>query len=187
MINYSEIMHKKQFTRALNRLSILVCMLVCMAGTTHAQITIPGTKVTFNLSNNWKYLSTTQSDNKTIGYLYCSQIPKVSEEGDSTLPFLKIVVRKNYTGTVFDYAFERYNNQPYQSMDDYVSGPGLPKTGGLGYVGAYTNTRDGKDYQFMMVYFKEKNTIVEFRLETTRDTYSDAEAEFVEILNSISF
>ena len=182
-------MHRKQFTKALNRLNILVGMmlLVCFAGTSHAQVAIPGTKVAFNLPSDWKYLNTSQIEDGTNSYLYCSQTPRVSEEGDSTLPFLKIVVRKNYSGTVFDYAFERYNNQPYQSMDDYVSGPGLPKSGGLGYVGAYTNTRDGKDYQFMMVYFKEKNTIVEFRLETTRDTYPDAEAEFVEILNSISF
>jgi hypothetical protein len=38
-----------------------------------------------------------------------------------------------------------------------------------------------------MVYFMVQNTVVEFRLETTKDTYSQMEAEFVSILKSLTF
>jgi basic membrane protein A len=57
----------------------------------------------------------------------------------------------------------------------------------MGYVGAYTNVKDKKDYQFRMVYFKVQNTIVEFRLETTRATYPLMEKEFEAILKSLKF
>ena len=80
-----------------------------------------------------------------------------------------------------------YGKEPYQSLTDYTEGLGLPKTGGMGYVGAYTNVKDGKDYQFRMVYFKAQNAVVEFRLETTRATYPMMEKEFIGILKSLTF
>ena len=51
----------------------------------------------------------------------------------------------------------------------------------------YTHTKNHKDYQFRMVYFKEGNTAVEFRLETTRATYPQMEEEFLSILKSMKF
>ena len=36
-----------------------------------------------------------------------------------------------------------------------------------------------------MTYFLSKRTSVEFRLETTKDTFNDMEFEFKDILNSI--
>jgi hypothetical protein len=75
--------------------------------------------------------------------------------------------------------------QPFQSVDEYTKGPGLPRKGGIGYMGAYTNPADQKDYQFLMTYFKDKNTIVEFRLETTKDTFEEMEFEFNDILGTL--
>ena len=54
-------------------------------------------------------------------------------------------------------------------------------------MGAYTDVQDKKDYQFRMVYFKVQNTVVEFRLETTRATYPMMEKEFIAILKSLTF
>ena len=160
---------------------------LCYAGGVDAQeAKIPGTKVSFTFPDQWKYLKTTKVDGNTDIYLYC-RTASVSADGDTSLPFLRIYVRKNYAPSVFELAFERYSAQPYQSMTDYVKGLGLPKSGGLGYVGAYTNSKNGKDYQFRMVYFKEDSTAVEFRLETTRETYSQMEEEFDRILESIKF
>ena len=72
-------------------------------------------------------------------------------------------------------------------IKDYTTGLGLPKTGGMGYIGAYTNVNDKRDYQFRMVYFKVQNTIVEFRLETTKATYPQMAKEFESILGSLTF
>lgn len=156
-------------------------------GQLYAQETkIPGTQVSFTFPGQWKYLKTTQVDGNTDTYLYC-RTESVSNQGDTTLPFLRIYVRRNYAPSVFELAFERYSVQPYQSMTDYVKGLGLPKGGGLGYVGAYTNSKNGKDYQFRMVYFKEGSTAVEFRLETSRATYAQMEKEFENILESMKF
>ena len=52
-------------------------------------------------------------------------------------------------------------------------------------MGLYTNPADGKDYKFIMTYFKSLNTVVEFRLETTEDTFHEMEFEFDDVLNSI--
>jgi hypothetical protein len=74
---------------------------------------------------------------------------------------------------------------PYQSLWEFSEGQGLPASGGLGYIGAYTNPSDEKDYQFYMTYFKDKKTFVEFRLETTKDTFEQMNFEFTDILGSI--
>ena len=119
-------------------------------------------------------------------YLYCyTREVLIDAEGDTALPFLRIYVNTAYEGDVYELAYERFEQQPFQSIDEYTSGPGLPKNGGLGYVGAYTNPNDEKDYEFLMTYFQDKKGIVEFRLETSLDTFDDMEFEFRDILSSI--
>lgn len=164
----------------------LIAMLLLGLGA-QAQVSIPGTKVQFAFPSKWKYLSSEKVDGNTQMYLYYYAERAIAAQGDTTLPFLRIYVRKNFKSTVDDYVFERYSKEPYQSLGDYTSGLGLPKSGGWGYVGAYTNVRDKKDYQFRMVYFKQGSTVVEFRLETTRATYPMMENEFEAILKSLTF
>lgn len=171
----------------LRRLLTVALFVVVFGAVAQAQVSIPGTKVKFNFPSKWKYLNTEKVDANTLRYLYYYTDQVVASKGDTTLPFLRIYVRKNYTASLFDFVFERYSKEPYQSLSDYTEGLGLPKTGGMGYVGAYTNVQDKKDYQFRMVYFKVQNTVVEFRLETTRATYAMMEKEFVNILKSLTF
>ena len=109
----------------------------------------------------------------------------VDMEGDTVLPFLRIYVNKRYDGDLFELAYERYEKQPYQSLKEYSKGDGLPSSGGIGYIGAYTNPADQKDYQFYMTYFVDRGTVVEFRLETTKDTFDEMDFEFKDILSSI--
>ena len=163
----------------------LVMLMVC--GVVQAQVTIPGTKVKFTFPSKWKYLSTEKVDANTQCYLYyyCNKV--VASHGDTTLPFLRIIVRKNYSKPIYDFVFERYTKEPYESLGDYTQGLGLPKAGGMGYTGAYTNVKDKKDYQFRMVYFLAQGAAVEFRLETTRATYRQMEKEFEAILKSLTF
>ena len=165
----------------------VVFFVVMLGGVAEAQVSIPGTKVKFTFPSKWKYLNTEKVDANTQRYLYYYTDKVVAAKGDTTLPFLRIYVRKNYTAPIFDFVFDRYSKEPYQSLSDYSEGLGLPKSGGMGYVGAYTNVQDKKDYQFRMVYFKVQNTVVEFRLETTRATYSQMEKEFIAILKSLTF
>ncbi|MBR3412264.1 MAG: hypothetical protein IKG81_06215 [Bacteroidales bacterium] len=163
-------------------------LFVLMLGSyAQAQVSIPGTKVKFTFPSKWKYLKSEKVDANTQMYLYYYTDKVVASHGDTTLPFLRIFVRKNYTDPIYDFVFERYNKEPYQSLSDYTKGLGLPKSGGMGYIGAYTNVKDKKDYQFRMVYFQSQNTMVEFRLETTRATYSMMEKEFDAILKSLKF
>ena len=119
-------------------------------------------------------------------YLYCyTGHVVVDSEGDTILPFLRIYVNKNYSGDLYELAYNRYVAQPYQSLKEYSKGDGLPSSGGIGYIGAYTNPADQKDYQFYMTYFTNNKTAVEFRLETTKDTFDDMDFEFKDILGSI--
>lgn len=166
--------------------AILAVMLLLGAGA-QAQVSIPGTKAKFTFPGKWKYLSSEKVDGNTQMYLYYYADRTIAYKGDTTLPFLRIYVRKNYKSTIDDFVFERYSKEPYQSLSDYTSGLGLPKSGGWAYVGAYTNVRDNKDYQFRMVYFKQGSTVVEFRLETTRATFSMMEKEFEGVLKSLTF
>lgn len=177
----------KQRHSIIVRLLCAVMLLVGVGSSVQAQVAIPGTKVQYKFPSKWKYLSSQKVDANTMQYLYCYVAKPVVSKGDTVLPFLRIYVKKNYTKEVFDFAFERYSKEPYQSLTDYTTGLGLPKAGGLGYIGAYTNVRDKKDYQFRMVYFKAGNTIVEFRLETTRATYGMMEKEFEGVLKSLKF
>ncbi|MBR4505555.1 MAG: hypothetical protein IKP21_02135 [Bacteroidales bacterium] len=169
-------------------LKILVtALLLAVSTVATAQIGIPGTQVTFRLnSDDWRYLRTFQLDDGADVYLYCyiGQL-LLDDEGDTVLPFLRIYVNEDYDGDIYELAYERYMQQPFQSLNEYTHGSGLPKRGGLGYVGAYTSPSDQKDYQFMMTYFKDGDVTVEFRLETTKDTFQEMEFEFNDILESI--
>ncbi len=166
---------------------LMMFTMLMVTGTAMSQITIPGTEVSFRLNGeDWRYLRTYKMDDGADMYLYCyTREVFVDAEGDTALPFLRIYVRPNYTDDLYDLIYERYERLPYQAIDDYTKGPGLPKSGGVGYVGLYTNPADGKDYKFIMTYFKSLNTVVEFRLETTEDTFHEMEFEFDDVLNSI--
>lgn len=161
--------------------------ILMMGGAVQAQVSIPGTKVKFTFPSKWKYLESERVNANTQMYLYYYADRVVVSQGDTTLPFLRIYVVKNYSDPIFNFVFERYSKEPYQSLSDYTQGLGLPKSGGMGYIGAYTNVQDKKDYQFRMVYFQVQNSVVEFRLETTRATYSMMEDEFEAILKSLTF
>ncbi len=166
---------------------IVTALLLAVATAATAQIGIPGTQVTFRLNgDDWRYLRTFQLDDGADVYLYCYIGQLILDgEGDTVLPFLRIYVNEDYDGDIYELAYERYMIQPFQSLNEYTHGAGLPKHGGLGYVGAYTNPGDQKDYQFMMTYFRDGDAVVEFRLETTKDTFKEMEFEFNDILESL--
>ena len=166
---------------------ILTALMVVVAGIASAQLTIPGTNITYRLnSEDWRYLRTFELAKGGDVYLYCyTGHVLVDMEGDTVLPFLRIYVNKDYDGDLYELAYERYEAQPFQSLKEYTKGEGLPSKGGIGYIGAYTNPTDQKDYQFYMTYFKDRGTSVEFRLETTKDTFEEMDFEFKDILSSI--
>lgn len=147
------------------------------------QIHIPNTNVTIDLpSNEWNYLKTIRIDDNTDIYLYIyTDQPVVDSTGDTILPFLRVYVHRNYSGSAYELAYERFLLQPFQSMQEYADG--LPSAG-IGYVGAYRSREDQKDYQFRMIYFKDKNTGVEIRMETTGDTYARFDKRFDQILRT---
>ena len=152
-----------------------------------AQLTIPGTKFTFRLNgDDWHYLQTYALPEGGDVYLYCytGQV-MLTAGGDTALPFLRVYVNRDCDGDLYELAYERYVQQPFQSLHEFSSGDGIPAGGGIGYVGAYTNPSDGRDYQFYMTYFKDRKSCVEFRLETTRDTFEEMDFEFKDILGSV--
>ena len=166
---------------------LVLAALLLVSGTTMAQFTIPGTAVSFKLDNTeWRYLRTFTEKAGINVYYYCYVGEVITDaEGDTVLPLMRIYVRDNYQGDVYELAYERYEQQPYQSLREWTKGEGLPRSGGLGHEAMYTNPTDQQDYHFLMTYFKDHRTIVEFRLETTRDTYEEMEVKFKKILNSI--
>ena len=166
---------------------ILTALMVVVAGIASAQLTIPGTNITYRLnSEDWRYLRTFELAEGGDVYLYCyTGHVLVDMEGDTVMPFLRIYVNKDYDGDLYELAYERYEAQPFQSLKEYTKGEGLPSKGGIGYIGAYTNPTERKDYQFYMTYFKDRGTSVEFRLETTKDTFEEMDFEFKDILSSI--
>jgi len=151
------------------------------------RVPILGTHAAFTLTDGWKYLATTDLGDNATSYLYCYRSQLTDGQGDTALPFIRVVVKRGYAETVFDYAFERYIKDPFDLLDDYVTGLGLPKSGGLGYSGAYNSKQDGRSHRFLMVYFKEKDVMVELRLETSKATFPFIEKEFEAILQSLTF
>lgn len=167
---------------------LLFAAMIALFGHTSAQeIRIPGTEASLTLpADNWKYLRTFKlDDGADVHVYYYSKTVIIDSDGDTVLPCLRIYVNKKYKGDIYSLVYERYLMQPYQSLNEYMEGPGLPKSGGLGYWGAYTNPTERKDYEFMMTYFKSGTAFVELRLETTKDTYSQMEKEFKGILKSL--
>ena len=167
--------------------TVVLVALMAFAASASAQITIPGTNVSFRLNNDdWRYLRTFKLDDGADIYLYyyVGRV-LVDLEGDTVLPCLRIYVNEGYEGDVYELAYDRYMLQPFQSVDEYTHGPGLPKSGGIGYMGAYTNPSNRKDYQFFMTFFKSRKAAVEFRLETTKDTFEEMEFEFRDILGTL--
>lgn len=161
---------------------LLLSIVLTLASLASAQIKIPGTHVSFSFPNDeWKYLQTTTVDKNTTVYLYSFAGHYVIDNtGDTTLPFMRIYVRKHFDGDLYQMAYQRFLTQPFESLDEYSY-----EDGSIGYLGAYTNEKDRKDYEFRMVYMKERNTVIEIRLETTRDNYDEFDETFLSILNSI--
>ena len=115
--------------------SLLLSFMLVLTMAASAQIKIPNTRVSFEFPNNgWKYLQTTNVDNNTTVYLYSYAGDYVIDDtGDTVLPFMRIYVRQNYDGSVYDLAYNRFMTQPFQSLDEYVN-----PDGSFGYWGAYT-------------------------------------------------
>ena len=166
---------------------LLFLSLLISVSATAQRLTIPGTDVQYRLnSEDWVYVRTFEHPSGGDIYLYAYTGHEVIDrDGDTVLPFLRIYVVRDYDGDLYELAYERYEAQPYQSLKEYTKGDGLPASGGLGYIGAYTNPSDQKDYQFYMTYFSSKRTSVEFRLETTKDTFEEMDFEFKDVLCSI--
>lgn len=162
---------------------VTLLMLVLPLGLAAQQIRIPNTQVTLDLpTGEWSYVKTLNIDRQSDIYLYVYTDSVVLDStGDTILPFLRVYVHRNYKRSAYELAYERFQNQPFQSMDEYSNG--LPAEG-IGYVGAYRSTLDEKDYQFRMIYFKERNNAIELRLETTADTYARFDRMFDTILRS---
>lgn len=161
-------------------------MMVMMGLCSMAQNRVPGCNVVFGFPDGgWKYLSTVDVDQNTKVYLYSYSAEVVTDAaGDTVLPNMRIYVRKNYTGSVFDLVLARYEHNPYQAVEEYTDG--LPSADGVGYKAYYKNVEDNKDYLFNLIYFKDKTTIVEVRMETTMDTYEAFESKFMNVLKSFA-
>jgi len=148
------------------------------------QIRIPSTRVTVDLpAGEWNYLKTLNLDKNITVYLYIyTDSVVIDASGDTILPFLRIYVQRNYRGSAYDLAYDRFLKQPFQSMNEYTDG--LP-VGGIGYVGAYRSNDDSKEYQFRMIYLKDKENGIEIRMETTGDTYARFDKMFNDILQTV--
>ena len=172
----------KRIAKAVAILALIMLPLVAQA-----QLPIQGTKFSFDLDNDeWRYLRTFKMDDGGTTYLYC-YVGEVllDEAGDTVLPFLRLYVQEKYADDLYQFVYERYEAQPYQSLNEWSQGIGLPKNGGLGYEGMYTKASEQRDYRFLMTYFRDKKTMVEFRLETTRETFEEMEIKFKKVLESI--
>lgn len=148
------------------------------------QITIPNTHVQFSFPNGgWKYLNTTEVDNNTTIYLYTYAARNVVDEfGDTVLPNLRIYVKQQYNNDVYQLSFDRFNQLPFQTLDEFKT---TQIKNSLGIIGAYRNPMDDKDYEFRAVYLKEGTTAIEFRTETTVDTFDAFDKEFQQIIATL--
>lgn len=152
-----------------------------------AQISLPNSHFQFTLpEGRWKFLETIDVDAKTHVYLY-SSVPVVSKDNDTTLPFLRIYV-KNDIGkdNSYDFAMNRFMQQPFIIVDEFTSAPFFPCKDAVGYLGLYKGENDTMRSKFYMLYFVNKSTLVEFRLETTEESFAQKQAEFEQIMKSIT-
>ncbi len=157
-------------------LSLLVAGMIATA-----QVFIPGTRATFDFPNGgWKYLQTSTVDKEAHVYLFVyGQKDVVDAAGDTVLPCLRVFVHNNYTKNIYNFIMERYGQQPYESLEEY-SGT-VAGAESFGYVAAYKDPVDSKFYQTRMLYFKDGNIAIEFRLEAPMDVYPAFEKEFADI------
>lgn len=187
-MKYMTVMKMKQIIGSVLCAGMLFLAQIPLFNTAGAQtIKIPGTASSLALTEgSWSYLRTFQLDDGADVYVYYySKTTILSRDGDTVLPCLRIYVNKKYTGDLTGLVFQRYMAQPYQSLQEYQRGPGLPKSGGFGYLGAYTNPTEGKDYGLLMTYFKSGTAFVELRLETTADTFEMMREEFNKVLSTV--
>ncbi len=146
-----------------------------------AQVSIPGTRVSFNFPDGgWKYLQTSQIDKESQVYLFVYEAKTVQDRaGDTVLPCLRIYVRNPYEGNMYKFIMERYTQQPYESLEEYTGTIGTAQS--FGYVAAYEDPVDGKTYQMRMLSFKDGTAAIEFRLEVPIDLYPAFEKMFADI------
>ena len=165
--------------------NLLLILLVIFSLSAMAQNRIPKSNVSFGFPNGgWKYLNTIEIDESSKVYLYCySEKTVIDAIGDTILPYMKIYVTRDYTDELFNLVYKRYEGNPYQTIEEYTEG--LPSADGIGYKAIYKNMKDNKDYMFNMIYFKDKKTSIEIRLETTKDTYNQFEQDFKDILSTV--
>ncbi len=164
----------------MRKILLLLTMLVAGMMAT-AQITVPGTRITFEFpQGGWKYLQTTKVDNDAHVYLFVYGEKAVMDAaGDTVLPCLRVFVRNHYTDNMFHFIMERYKQQPYETLEEYTAT--VSGVEAFGYVAAYKDLVDDKAYQMRMVNFKDGNTAIEFRLEAPMDVYPAFEQTFSDI------
>ena len=167
-------------------LAIAAALLLGALEPIFAQITIPQSYFEFTLTEGrWKYLETVDVDANTHVYLF-SSIPVVSKDNDTTLPFLRIYVKNNIgKDNSMDFAMRRFMQQPFIIVDEFSTSPYLPCKDAIGYVGLYKDDDSAKRNKFYMIYFVNKSTLVEFRLETTEESFAQKQPEFEQIMKTI--
>lgn len=166
--------------------TLMTMLVVLMSMCAMAQNHVPGTNVNFGFPDGgWKYLSTVDVDQNTKVYIYTYSAEVVVDAvGDTVLPNMRIYVHKNYSGSIYELVYRRYQNDPYLSIEEYVDG--LPSSEGIGYKAYYKNLEENKDFLVNMIYFKDKSTALEVRIETTMDTYDKFEQKFKNILGTFA-
>lgn len=175
------ILHNK-----IHLLALLVAIISGILAPLSAQITLPNSHFQFTLpEGKWKYLETIDVDANTHVYLY-SSLPVVSKDNDTSLPFIRIYVKNNIgQKNSFDFAMDRFMQQPFMIVDEFSSSSFLPCKDAMGYVGVYKDDNAQRS-KFLMLYFVHKSTLVEFRLETTEESYPQKKTEFENILETIT-
>jgi hypothetical protein len=151
-----------------------------------AQISLPKSNFQFTLpEGKWKYLETVNVDANTNVYLY-SSVPVVSKDNDTTLPFIRIYVKNNIgKDNSLDFSMRRFMQQPFIVVDEFSESPFLPCKDAIGYIGVYKDDNSVRS-KFYMLYFVHKSTLVEFRLETTEESFAQKQSEFEQIMNTIT-
>ena len=173
--------------KAVKKMVMCVAFALCAFATLSAQISIPKSYFKFTLpEGRWKYLETFEVDATTHVYLY-SSVPVVSKTNDTTLPFIRVYVKNNIgKDNSLDYAMRRFMQQPFMIVDEFSNSPFLPCKDAIGYVGLYKDDDTSVRNKFYMIYFVHKSTIVEFRIETTEESFEQKRAEFEQIIKSIT-
>ncbi len=163
----------------------LLTLIVAAITSAQAQIVIPKANFQFDFpDNHWKYLETLEIDNTTNIYLY-SGTPTITKNNDTILPFMRLYVKTDIgKKNALDFAMERFMQQPFIIVDEFNESPLLPTKSSLGYTGIYRD-KDGQRNKFYMIYFTNKGSLTELRLESSEDTFENKRAEFETILKSI--